>query len=98
MNKAIGFCRFLMRSQCEFPSFGLPGDLEILHCSQIVRELHFAHVEAHPVGLLTFSPVFAFISASGDEVWNRTFLRGFGLCWICLILLKAGSKDYLGRV
>src|ERR1700741_1045096 len=51
--------------------------------------------EAHPVGLLTFPPVLAFISASGAEVGNRTFLRGFGLCWICLILLKADSKDYL---
>src|SRR5262249_61575185 len=48
---------------------------------------HFAHIEAHPVGLLTSPPVLAFIPASGDEVWNRTFLRGFGLCWICLMLL-----------
>jgi hypothetical protein len=59
------------------------------------KERHFAHVEAHPVGLLIFPPALALIPASGDEVWNRTFLHGFGLCWICLLLERADSEDYL---
>ena len=38
MNKAIGFCRFLIRfPQRGLPSFGLSGDVKILLSSQIVK-------------------------------------------------------------